>query len=186
MRLAPLALVALAARAAAAQAPDSATAPSGASGGAPVVVARGPARPDTSRADGDVAPGPAPETGFDDRRRSKAGRFLTVADIAQRRPTVTSDLFTRISGVSWRPGATSADRQLAMRGPFGQCTPAVYLDGRYYDGMSAESVDTWARPNDVTGIEIYGESAVPTEFRRLSSRADRDELPCGSVVIWTR
>jgi hypothetical protein len=62
----------------------------------------------------------------------------------------------------------------------------VYLDGRYYDGMSAESMDTWARPSDVTGIEVYAEASVPGEFRRLAGRADREDVPCGSVVIWTR
>ena len=98
-----------------------------------------------------------------------------------------SDLFARMSGVSWRAaGASSVDRQLVMRGAFGNCTPAVYLDGRYYDGMSAESLDTWARPDDITGIEVYAESSVPTEFRRLAARAIDDDVPCGSVVVWTR
>ena len=125
-------------------------------------------------------------SGFEVRRRSAAGRFLTRADIRQRRAVTTSDLFGSIPGVSLQRAANRMDRELVMRGPFGACVPAVYLDGRYYDGMTAESLDTWSKPDEIAGIEVYAESSVPTQFRRLAASARQDDVPCGSVVIWTR
>lgn len=169
MRVPSILIVALLARTAAAQAPDAALATR--------------AAPHVEQS---PVAGPASETGFDARRRSAAGRFLTRADIGQRRATVTSDLFRSIPGVVLQLSSNRADRELVMRGAFGACVPAVYLDGRYYDGMTAESLDTWARPDDVTGIEVYAESSVPTQFRRLAASARQDDVPCGSVVIWTR
>lgn len=117
-------------------------------------------------------------TGFDDRARSGAGRYMTAEYIARRRPNVTSDLLRTVPGIRLDRG-TLGETQLTVRGPFGRCAPAVYIDGHHMRGLSAEDVDSWAHPDDIAGIEIYAGALVPPEFQEGMTG-------CGSIVIWTK
>jgi hypothetical protein len=114
-------------------------------------------------------------TGFQDRRRSGVGRFLTPEDISRRSAIFTSEVFRNVPGIS-------LERGIKMRGPFGQCSPALYLDGRYVPptsgGLTADDLDVWVRPDEIAGVEIYYGS-VPPQFQPGLSG-------CGSIVIWRR
>lgn len=68
-----------------------------------------------------------------------------------------------------------------MRGPFGDCVPHLFLDGAQLHSMSAADIDDWVKPEDVRGIEVYGDAVAPAQFR--SSWVMES---CGSIVIWTR
>jgi len=46
-------------------------------------------------------------------------------------------------------------------------------------GIGPDDVDTWVRPNEIAGIEVYTGDMVPIEFQRGLSG-------CGSIVIWTK
>ncbi|MEO8193132.1 MAG: carboxypeptidase regulatory-like domain-containing protein [Gemmatimonadales bacterium] len=135
-------------------------------------------------------------SGFQERRHVGVGRYLTPADIARRPATFTSDLFRTVSGV--RIGFASdtlmsdmvlavspddmstTDRRILMKGISGDwCAPAIYMDGLHMPGFDADAIDAWVRPRDVSGIEIYSEASVPSEFQQKRSG-------CGSIVIWRK
>ncbi len=127
----------------------------------------------------------ANRSGFPERSRSGAGRYLRPDDIVRRQPIVTSDLFRTMAGVRLAPAADGMGEQLVMRGPFGSCSPAVYLNGRYFRDVTVSDLDAIVRPNEIAGIELYTDATAPAQFRALPTNPDRDS-PCGSVVIWTR
>jgi hypothetical protein len=127
----------------------------------------------------------ADEGGFAERRRSSgSGKFLSEEDIRRRNPTETSDLLKAVTGVS-----TTSDA-IRMRGAFGSvfenssamCSPAVFLDGHLMPTgvvpLSPTELDSWVRPNQIAGIEIYHD-APPPQFQVALSG-------CGSIVIWTK
>jgi hypothetical protein len=116
--------------------------------------------------------------GFEARHRSGVGRFLTAEDIARRAFINTSDLFTNLPGI--RLDRTAFDEtSLQMRGAFGWCSPAFFIDGMYMRGLSSSDVDDFVRPQDVANVEIYTESSAPPQFQPIMSG-------CGSIVIWTK
>lgn len=118
-------------------------------------------------------------TGFLDRSRSGAGRYLTPEDIARRHPIVTSDLFRVFPGL--RVDRTPlGDVSLTMRGMFSsRCVPAIYLDGHHMRNLTADDIDGWVRPKEIAGIEVYTGPGIPPQF--YEGMTD-----CGSIVIWTK
>jgi len=113
---------------------------------------------------------------FEARRRSGMGRYLTAADIARRHPIVTSDLFRMVPGLRLEGGVPPRVR---MRGPFGDCSPAFYLDGAYLSTLlSADDIDVWVNPSEIVGIEVYTSGTVPAQYQTGLTG-------CGSIVVWT-
>jgi hypothetical protein len=119
-------------------------------------------------------------TGFAERRRIGVGRFLGPDDVARRRPIVTSDLFRAVAGLHLERDPLG-ETQVTMRDPFaGRCFPAVYLDGHYMGGaLIADDIDSWVRPSEIAGIEIYVAGTVPPQYSPALGG-------CGSIVIWTK
>ena len=118
-------------------------------------------------------------SGFLDRSRSGAGHYMTPEDIERRRPLVTSDLFRIFPGL--RVDRTPlGEVVLTMRGTFEDaCVPAFYLDGHRMNNLSAGDIDTWVRPKEIAGIEVYTGAGVPPQFHEGMT-------DCGSIVIWTK
>lgn len=113
-------------------------------------------------------------SGFEDRRRSGAGRYLTVDDIARWSPNFTSHILRTVPGVKVEIGIT-------IRGPFGDCSPALYIDGKHASppgGLTADYMDMVLSPSEIAGVEIYYGS-IPPQFQQTLSG-------CGSIVIWTK
>jgi hypothetical protein len=117
-------------------------------------------------------------TGFEDRRRSGLGRYITAEQIARRKVAFTSELFRTVPGVRLDRGPLG-ETHLTVRGAFGRCAPNLFIDGHHMLGLSAEDIETWAHPDDVAGIEIYAGAVVPPEFQPGMTG-------CGSIVLWTR
>lgn len=116
--------------------------------------------------------------GFQERRRASGmGRFYTEWDIEKRNLLDTSELFQYIPGVARDRGADGEDA-ISMRGAFGRCAPAVYLNGHRMDNLSASDVDMLVRPQDIAALEVYTD-AVPPQFQAGMSG-------CGSIVFWTK
>ena len=122
----------------------------------------------------------ADRAGFAERRRKGAGRYLSAEDVMRHAPIVATDLFKRMSGVRVVDGA------VVMRGPFGDCKPALYLDGHYFETAETFDLDSFVRPERIVGVEVYSETNAPPQFMRLPTASDSDTGPCGSIVIWTR
>lgn len=119
--------------------------------------------------------------GFEQRRRSGVGRYITSEEIVRRRPIQTSNLFSTVPGVFLERG-TLGDTRIRMRGMFAdRCAPSVYVDGHYMSTLSADDIDSWIRPDEIAGIEIYRGAGTPPEFS-----IGLTQQYCGSIVIWTR
>jgi hypothetical protein len=136
------------------------------------------------------------ESGFEDRRRSSAGMFLTADQIARRGAFSTSDLFRLMRGM--RIGydydtletdtnqnvraevSLLSDRRVLMRGISGNwCEPALWFDGNLIPELSVDALDGWVTPERLAAIEIYSEATVPPQFQRSRSG-------CGAVLFWTK
>jgi hypothetical protein len=108
------------------------------------------------------------------RRASGTGRFLTAADVARRNPFFASDVFRSIPGVYM-------DTTIRMRSAFGECSPALYVDGWPIPAMTEltpDELNNWVRPERIQAIEVYLDQ-VPAQFQR-------GQAGCGSIVIWMK
>jgi len=119
--------------------------------------------------------------GFEERRRSGTGRYLTAEYIADRRPFFASEILRMVPSIRVDrngPGETA----ITMRGHSvaDRCSPAVYMDGNYMSILSADDIDNWVTPEEIAGIEIYTGPGIPPQFNK--GLADS----CGSIVIWTK
>lgn len=125
--------------------------------------------------------------GFHARRRTGQGKYLTPEDIARRQPVVTSDLFRMVPGVRVERNELG-ETMIQMRGTFAEeCSPGVYIDGRYMRELIGDDIDTWVKPDEIAGIEIYVGPGVPPEFNPgLAGGGPTAGDQCGSIVIWTR
>jgi Carboxypeptidase regulatory-like domain/TonB-dependent Receptor Plug Domain len=125
------------------------------------------------------------DSGFNDRRRKGVGHFMTPKDIARRQPIAVSDLFRSMPGILLEGGV---EKRIKMRGAFGKCDPAIYINGMPMTSQRAnggvvtvavDDIDGWMRPRDVTGIEIYAGDSAPVEYQQGMSG-------CGSILIWMK
>ena len=120
-------------------------------------------------------------SGFEQRKRSGAGKYLTADDIARRGSLFTSGILRSISGL--RVIATETGSSVQMRGIFQDadwCTPEFYVDGRYMFTYNGDDLDASLLPKDIAAIEVYTESNVPPQFSHGMAGG------CGSIVIWTK
>ena len=124
--------------------------------------------------------------GFEERRRSGVGRYLTPDDVAKKSPTVTSDIFSTVPGLSVDRNPLG-ENLVRMRGTFGdKCSPAVFIDGLLMADLSADAIDSWVNPDEVAGVEIYVAPGIPAQFAAATTGGGRSREVCGSIVIWTR
>jgi hypothetical protein len=120
-------------------------------------------------------------SGFQQRRRTGMGRFLTPEDITIRRPIVTSDLFRMLPGLSVERSPLG-ETMVVMRGTFSErCSPEFYIDDRDLRDISADDVDDWVNPDDIAGIEVYTGAFTPSQYQ-----SGLHGNGCGSIVIWTK
>jgi hypothetical protein len=131
--------------------------------------------------------------GFAKRRatRSRSAFFMTAGDVAKEGKLLTSMVLLRAPMLGQYGSNESGHPRIG--GPFG-CRPLIFVDGLQEDGppkfgarrATADGgatvefrLDSWVRPNDIGGIEVYPPGSAPARF------AD-DFQRCASIVIWTR
>lgn len=133
------------------------------------------------------------QNGFEERRHSGLGRYFTPADIAKQNPGSLSEMFRSVPGLKFEYDDELVEKRIRMRSGFGSCEPAIYINGLAMTTMAADStksglatvtltsddIDTWLRPRDVTGIEIYTGDNAPAQYQQGMSG-------CGSILIWTK
>lgn len=121
-------------------------------------------------------------TGFERRRRTGAGYFVTRENIERRAPITVSQLFQEIPGIDVL--LSTFGYEVRMRGAWGRCRPDIVLDGMRLSSQSMGqddpmSLDMLVRPDEVQGIEVYTrDTRVPAEYSSMSG--------CGAIVVWTR
>jgi len=112
-----------------------------------------------------------PMRGFERRRASLSGTFITREEIEDRRPFRFTDLLRTVPGARLVP-ARHLGYQVLLRGG---CVPVLVMDGLRI-GADPE-LDLFVQPADVEAVEIYHSPNVPVEFGINT---------CGAIVVWTR
>jgi hypothetical protein len=136
-------------------------------------------------------------SGFEDRRRTGLGHYLTPEDIERRSPRTMAQVLRLIPGIridrSQVDGATVydstgslvrqtdvSDTKILMRASVTDwCYPAVYVNGHYMRDLDADDLDAWVRPNEILGVEVYTGITAPVQFQQGMTG-------CGSILIWTK
>jgi hypothetical protein len=118
--------------------------------------------------------------GFYQRRDVGAGHFFTSADIDKRNPSMMSDMFRMIPGVTVQPSMGMIRNQLRFRGNRG-CAPLTWLDG---SPLAAGEFDIDAlSPRSIEAFEVYTGSIVPPRFSVSPGIGPRT---CGAIDIWSK
>ncbi len=112
-----------------------------------------------------------PGRGFESRRRSLSGTFITREDIEARYPNALTDLLSMVPGVRVVPSGPFGNRILFR----GECRPLLVVDGMNVG--SDTQLDHFIQPSEVEAMEIYRGANVPVEF---------GSSLCGVIVVWTR
>jgi hypothetical protein len=133
--------------------------------------------------------------GFQERKRTGTGTYLTPEEIERRATLNASDVFRNLAGVKIgvaedtletdmtpeRPQTPGPrDRLILMRGMGGKwCAPMIFLDGSPLEWLNADDIDTWVQPKDIAGIEVYQSTSTPVQYQRALNG-------CGAILIWKR
>jgi hypothetical protein len=119
--------------------------------------------------------------GFEARRRSGTGRYLSADEIARRNVIVVSEVFNTMPAMRVER-ADDGNRRIALNSVFGaSCEPVVFINGMRLGPLSADELDAFTAPEDVLGIEVYREPSTPPQFSDSMAGTG-----CGSIVLWTR
>ena len=115
--------------------------------------------------------------GFDERRKSGAGKFFDPDDIAKQNPLRLNNLLETLPGLSYQsPNAMGGHRVLSAR----RGCLAYFVDGKQWRGGD-DAPDYWISSQELGAVEFYQAGFVPAEF--LASVGSQD---CSVVVIWTK
>lgn len=128
-------------------------------------------------------------SGFEQRRQSGIGHYITEDEIRKRNPVRTEDVFRGVPGVQlelasefggYMPTFVRAQGSTVGTGG-GVCYPNFVIDGTVYRGDTFSNTNGLPiAPQDVKGIELYASAAfAPPQFVSISSG-------CGVIVIWTK
>jgi hypothetical protein len=120
--------------------------------------------------------------GFNERRGSGFGQFITPEEIQARNPAYFGELFRNTPGISITGGGSLSGTQIQFRNASirgGVCSPPVYVDGAQVNtdfGGLEEVVDI----RQIAAVEVYTRASdVPLEWGGTLAG-------CGIVLIWTR
>lgn len=147
----------------------------------PFSAARG-TRLDTIRVTADADRMSRRLRGFEERKATARGLYVTRAEIMLRRPQQLSDLLRGRANVTVERNGASGE--VTIYGPrlsisSGPCPLALIVDGVFIPN-SAGSIDALVPVEMIAAIEVYNSgTSVPGEFQRLGT-------DCGAIVVWTR
>jgi hypothetical protein len=111
------------------------------------------------------------ENGFYARQARGLGVTYTGEEMEEIGIYQTTDLFRRLSGVTFRLDGSPTSPYVLFRG---ECGPDVVLDG--LNMGPRVRIDDLVTPTEIEGIEVYRGPGAPGLFTTN---------PCGAVLIWT-
>jgi hypothetical protein len=127
------------------------------------------------------------ETGFDRRRSSKLGQFITAADVERENPVNTTNLLRTRDGLRLNFDK-NGNVYIVDTGTALTCKPTILLDGFLANKASIAHVSgradlDWAmHPDEIGGVEIYNHpSLIPIELQRWMPQPNN----CGAIALWT-
>jgi hypothetical protein len=115
--------------------------------------------------------------GFDRRKASGTGTYLTAADIEKHNAGDFHDLLIGVPGVQV---SSSRRGQVFLTGSRANRCIRYTVDGAPYREMSRGDIDSFVRPDEIGAIEVYESSAVPSEL------VIGPGTVCTNVIIWTK
>lgn len=128
------------------------------------------------------------ETGFDRRRASKLGQFITAADVEKENPVNTTNLLRTRDGMRLQFDMNGNIHLITTAAP-DTCTPTILVDGFPANKIAVAKAKghadlDWAvHPDEIGGVEIYNNPGlIPIEFQRWMPQPNN----CGAIAIWTR
>ena len=117
--------------------------------------------------------------GFYERLQRGFGHFITPADLEDSFAVQTQDLFYRMGRIRVVYGGIGGDR-VVMRGPGGNCSPRIYLDGMRVS-LNGMPMNALVPINTLTAVEVYrGPAETPIEYLGVGQDL------CGAIVFWTK
>jgi hypothetical protein len=112
--------------------------------------------------------------GFEERRHTGRGVYITREQIEGRAAVQLSDLLTNISGVTVERDDYGNHVYVWIGRGYFRCEPILFIDG---SPRGVVNINDY-RPGQVEAIEVYTRaSAAPPGYRMGR---------CGSLIIWTR
>ena len=119
--------------------------------------------------------------GFDSRRHSSSGHFITPEDIERRNPMMFTDLLQTIPG--FRVTNVGMGRMLQSTRTASGTTDGcvnIFVDRAPFAQMTPGDLDDAFRPADIGAIEAYPSATdAPAEFH-VNGHA------CATIVMWTK
>ncbi len=123
--------------------------------------------------------------GFDVRRGTRAGQFITAADIVRENPARTTQLLRGRDGIRYTYDRNGYPTIEVSTLPF-SCRPLILIDG-FPPGPApatpgTSALDWLLHPDEIGGVEVYTTPGqVPVEFARMAPVS-----PCAAIAFWTR
>ncbi|MDB4906675.1 MAG: TonB-dependent receptor plug [Gemmatimonadetes bacterium] len=116
-------------------------------------------------------------SGFEERRRAGAGRYVSAHDLDLLDPFGVSDILRGMPGVAVSDEGLNHVVTFAAYG--GRCIPALLLNGSAIHLDARTNLDSLVRPDDVLGLEVYTHDVQPPSAYQSAAGE------CGTIVIWT-
>ena len=118
------------------------------------------------------------EVGYTTRARAGIGHYLTEEQIAERQPTLMTDIFTQMPGI--RVDYSSGYPQLtSSRDATGGCVSYV-IDGVPTQMPDPTDFNDYMHPDEISAVEVYTPSEAPAQFQVGGNSS------CEVIVIWTK
>lgn len=118
------------------------------------------------------------QVGFNRRKKSGFGYYMTTEDIEKRQATRMTDLFRTVPSLRVVPSGMDYVVE-SSRDVVGGCVRYV-VDGAPYQALFPGDIDRIMPPHDVAAVEVYSGSSTPAEFQAPGGSA------CTTVVMWSR
>jgi carboxypeptidase family protein len=119
--------------------------------------------------------------GFERRRQSGLGHYLTADQIQERGAVVFSDLARTIPGLIVRPTRSGQPIVTQGRGAVRGGCVTYSIDGMPWQDIPRGSIDNFVHTGDIIGLEVYDALERPSEIT-----INGGTTSCELVVIWTR
>jgi Carboxypeptidase regulatory-like domain len=116
--------------------------------------------------------------GFDRRQQAGLGRFFTLADIERRNVGEFHDLLIGVPGL--RLASARNGRLYLVGSQMSGCVRYI-VDGHEFPTYSPDDADTFIRPSEIGGVEVYEPGEVPADLAVGPGTAS-----CTIAVIWTK
>ncbi|MBA3467077.1 MAG: carboxypeptidase regulatory-like domain-containing protein [Gemmatimonadaceae bacterium] len=121
------------------------------------------------------------QVGFNERKRSGGGRYVTREEIERSNPTYLSDILRRVSGlkVEYEDGREVIRSSRGTTGFSSEACVQYYVDDMPWQSMTPGDVNDYVTVGEVMGIEVYTDATVPARYMKGGE-------VCTTIVVWTR